>query len=83
MPAIFILKNEPPRKHKVFIFKHKFFIFLKNRYFVVTDSVDMNVCVLWETFVGFPKSAVLKLFPKCSQNYANLNVKSKPKFSNP
>ena len=36
MSAIFILKKEPPKKHK-------FLIFLKGRYFVMGGSIDMNV----------------------------------------
>ena len=48
MSAIFILKKESPKKHK-------FFIFLKSRYFVVEGSIDMNVGVFWENSVGFLK----------------------------
>ena len=76
MSAILILKREPPKKHK-------FFIFLKSRYFVIGGSINMNVGMFWETSAGFPKSAVLQLFPKYSQSYANLNVKSRPKFNSP
>ena len=74
MSAIFILKKEPPKKHK-------FFIFLKGRYFVVGGPIDMNVEVFWETYVGFLKTVVLQLFPKYSQSYVNLNVKSRAKFN--
>ena len=35
MSAIFILKKEPPNKHK-------FFILLKGRYFVIGGPIDMN-----------------------------------------
>ena len=38
MSAIFILKKDPPKKQK-------FFIFLKGHYFVIGDSIDMNVGV--------------------------------------
>ena len=38
MSAIFILKKEPPKKHK-------FFIFLKGRYFIIGGPIDMNVGV--------------------------------------
>ena len=41
----------------------------------------MNVGVFWETSVGFLK--VLQLFPEHSQSYANLNVKSRPRFNSP
>ena len=41
----------------------------------------MDVGVFSETSVGFQKSVVLQLFPKYNQNYAKLNVKSKPKFN--
>ena len=37
--------------------------------------------VFWETSVAFLKSLVLQLFLKYSQSYANLNVKSRPKWS--
>ena len=43
--------------------------------------ININVDVIWETFVGFLKSVVLQLLPKYSQSYANLNVKSRPKFN--
>ena len=36
MSAIFILKKEPPKKHK-------FFLFLQGRYFVMGGPIDMNV----------------------------------------
>ena len=38
MSAIFILKNEPPKKHKLFMF-------LRGRYFVMGSPIDMNVDV--------------------------------------
>ena len=44
-------------------------------------SIDMNVGVIWETFVGFLKGVVSQLFLKHSQSYVNLNVKSSPKFN--
>ena len=37
MSIIFILKKEPQKKKK-----HKFFIFLKDRYFVMGNPIDMN-----------------------------------------
>ena len=36
MSAIFILKKNPPKKHK-------FFISLKDSYFVMGDPIDMHV----------------------------------------
>ena len=36
MSAIFLLKKKPPKKHK-------FFKFLKDRYFVMGGPIDMNV----------------------------------------
>ena len=44
-------------------------------------SVAMNVGVFWETSVSFLKSVVLQFFPKYSQSYGNLCVKSKSKFN--
>ena len=35
--------------------KQKFFILLEDRYFVKGGPIDMNVCVPWETSVGFLK----------------------------
>ena len=35
MSAIFVLKKEPPKKHK-------FFVFLKDSYFVMGGPIDMN-----------------------------------------
>ena len=76
MSAIFILKEEPSKNHK-------FLILLKGRYFVMGGSIDMSVSVFWETSAGFLKSVVVERFPKYSQSYANLNVKSRPKFNCP
>ena len=45
--------------------------------------IDMNLGVFSETSVGFLKSVVLERFPKYSQSYVNLNVKSRPKFNCP
>ena len=73
MSAIFISKTEPQEKHK-------FLIFLKNRYFVMLGSIDRNIGVFSYTPVGFSRSVVLLLFPKYSQSYADLNVKSRPKL---
>ena len=66
MSAIFILKEEPPKKN------HKFFIFLKGCYFVIGGSININVEVFWETSMGFPKYI---------QSSVNLNVKSRTKFN--
>ena len=43
--------------------------------------IDMNADVFWETSVGFLKCVVLQIFPKYSQSYVNLNVKSREKFT--
>ena len=63
--------------------KTQTFQFLMSRYFVMGASIDINVGVFREAFVRFLKSVVLQLFPKSSQSYANLNVKSRPKFNSP
>ena len=76
MSATFILKKEPSKKYK-------FLIFLKDRYFVMGASIDMSVGMFRKTSVGFLKSVILQLFPKYSQSYANLNVKSRTKFNSP
>ena len=52
--------------------KHKFFIFLKGRYFVMGGPIDMNFGVFWENPVDFLKSVVLQLFPKYSQSNAKV-----------
>ena len=59
------------------------FQFLKGRYFVMDGSIDTSVGVFSETSVGFLKGAVLQFSPKYGQSYANLNVKSRPKFNRP
>ena len=59
----------------------KFFRFLKGRFFVMGGPIDKNVVVFGETSVGFLKSMVFQLFPKYSQSYVNLNVKSRTKFN--
>ena len=41
------------------------------------DSIDENDGLFWETSVGFLKTLALQLFPKYSQSYANLIVKSR------
>ena len=38
MSPIFILKKEPPKQHK-------FFMFLRGRYFAMGSPIDMNVGV--------------------------------------
>ena len=58
-------------------------MFLRDCYFVMDSPVDINIDVFWETSVDFIKSVVLQLFPKYSQSYVNLNVKSRPKFNSP
>ena len=45
------------------------------------SPIDMNIGLFWEASVGFLKSVVLQLFPRYSQSYINLNVKSGPKFN--
>ena len=52
-------------------------MFLKACYF----AMDMNIDVFWETSMGFLKSVILQLFPKHSQSYVDLNVKSRPNFN--
>ena len=70
MSAIFILKKESPKKHK-------FFIFLKGRYFGLGGPVDMNLGMFWKTFVGFLKRVALQFSPKYSQRYVNFYVKNR------
>ena len=72
MSATF-LKNKGAAK------KHKSFVFLKGRYFVMGSPVDINIGTFWETFAGFLKSVILQLFSKYSQCNVNLNVKSRSK----
>ena len=60
--------------------KKQIFQFLKSRYLVVSGPTDMNVGMFWETSVSFLKSVVSQLFPKYSQSYVNLSVKSSPKL---
>ena len=43
--------------------------------------IDMNVDVFWESSRDFLKCVVLQIFPKYSQSYVNLNVKSREKFN--
>ena len=73
MSAIFILRKEPKKPPT-------FLISLKGRYFVMDGSIDVNTGIFRNTSIGFLKSVVLQLFRKYSQIYANLNVKSRPKF---
>ena len=61
--------------------KHKFFTFLKDRYFVMGGCIDINFGVFWETPVDFLKSVVLQLFPKYNQSNVKLNVKNRAKFN--
>ena len=51
MSAIFLLKKEPLKKHKLLIF-------LKGLDFVMGGSIDMKIGVFCEIYVGFPKSVV-------------------------
>ena len=74
MSAMVVLNKEPPKKHK-------FLILLRSCYSVMVDSIDANVDVFCETFVGFLKSVVLGHFTNYIQSYVNLNFKSRPKFN--
>ena len=74
MSPIFILKKEPSKKQKIFIF-------LKVCHFAMGSPIDMNVGVFWETSAGFLTSVALQLFPKYSQSYVNLNIKSRAKHN--
>ena len=56
-------------------------MFLRGDYFVMCGPIDMNVEVFWETSVAFLECLILQLFPKYSQGYVNLNVKSRAKFN--
>ena len=76
MLAIFILKRESPKKHKLFIFS-------KGRYFVKGGPVNMNANLFLETSPAFLKGVILQLVLKYNQTYVNLNVKSSPKFNGP
>ena len=60
--------------------KLKFFMFLRGRYFLMGNPININVSMFWETSVGFLKCVVLQLFPKYGQSYVNLNVKGRAKF---
>ena len=55
-------------------------MFLRGRYFVMGSPINMNVDFFRETFVGLLKCVLLQLFPKYSQSYVNLTVKSRAKF---
>ena len=48
---------------------------------LMVDPININVDVFCETSVGFLKKVVLQLFPKYSQSYVNLNIKSRPDFN--
>ena len=69
---MFVLNKEPPKKHK--------FLILLRSYSVMVDSIDTNVRVFCETFVGFLKRVVLGHFTNYIQSYVNLNVNSRPKL---
>ena len=63
MSAVFILKKEPPKKYK-------FFIFLTDRYFVIGSLIDMIVCVFLRDFVGFIEGEVLQ-FTIAKKNFSS------------
>ena len=65
MSIIFILKIEPSKNR---------------RYFLMGDPIYMNTDAFRETSSSFVNCAVLQFFPKYSQRYVNLNVKSGAKF---
>ena len=56
-------------------------MFLRVCYFVMGGPIDINFDMFWETSVGFLKCVVLQRFPKYSQSYVNLNLKSIAKFN--
>ena len=51
MSAIFVLKKSRKKNHK-------FFVYVKGRYFMMCDPTDMNVGMYCETSVGFLKGTV-------------------------
>ena len=83
-PNIWFMKNS---KCHQFLFwkrrrqKTKFLNILKGRHFVMDGPIDMNVGEFWETSGSFLKNVVLELFPKYSQSYVNLDVKSSAKHN--
>ena len=74
MSATFFLKMEPPKETQIFIF-------LRGCSFVIGGPIDMNVDIFLEISIGSLKSVILQMFPKYSQRYINLNVKSRAKFN--
>ena len=50
-------------------------MFLRGRYFVMGNHIDVNVHLFWESSVDFLKCMVLQPFSKYTQTYVNLNVK--------
>ena len=55
-------------------------MFLRGRYFVMGSPINMKTDFFRETFVALLKCVLLQLFPKYSQSYVNLTVKSRAKF---
>ena len=51
MSAIFVLKKNRKKNHK-------FFVYVKGRYFGMCDPTDMTVGMYCETSVGFLKGTV-------------------------
>ena len=74
MSAIFVLKKEPQRNPR-------FFMFSRGRCFVTSEPTDMNVDLSRENSVGFLKCVVLQFFPKYSKSFVNFNVKSRARFN--
>ena len=70
-PNIWFIKNS---KCQQFLFRKKsrqnntnFSFSLNSRYFVIGDSIDINVGVFWETFGDMLKSTILKIISfRCS-----------------
>ena len=70
MSAIFVLRKEPQRIPK-------FFIFSRGPCFVMSEAIDENVDMSRETSVDFLKCVVLQFFPKYSKSFVSCNVKSR------
>ena len=59
--------------------KHKFFIFLKDRYFVMGSPIDMNVGVFWETS-GLSKMCGFSTFPEIQPKFCQFECQNLTAF---
>ena len=76
MSTVFVFEIKGAKKDKIFNF-------LKDRFSVMGDPMDVVFDVFSGTYLRLLKSITLQFFARYSKSYSNLNVKSCLKLNGP